>query len=140
MGLASSTEDYAELSDVLGAGELSLKGEKAPETTYSKIPFFALKYKAKKATNAKTVQQCQNLCSGNKVCKSFSFSVRKRDCFVQDGARVQWTLHLLFKACEPQKAKLGWRDESDEPIPRFCWVDVSGQRLDKVQGTFQGKL
>jgi len=110
--LASSTEDYAELSDVLGAGEASLSewhNINKPETAaYSKIPFFALKHKAKKATNAKTVKQCQSLCSGNKGCKSFSFSVRKRDCLWSTTA-LAFNGHFTFysKRANPKKPMKG---------------------------------
>jgi|ERR1711907_813155 len=133
--LASSTEDYAELSDVLGAGELSLKGEKAPETTYSKIPFFALKYKAKKATNAKTVQQCQNLCSGNKVCKSFSFSVRKRDCLLSKTA-LAFNGHFTFysKRANPKKPNSDGGMNPMSPYRDFVGLMYQGKDWTRYKG------
>merc|ERR1711907_169768 len=133
--LASSTEDYAELSDVLGAGELSLKGEKAPETTYSKIPFFALKYKAKKATNAKTVQQCQNLCSGNKVCKSFSFSVRKRDCLLSKTA-LAFNGHFTFysKRANPKKPDSDGGINPMSPYRDFVGLMYQGKDWTRYKG------
>merc|ERR1712199_87395 len=75
--LASSDRDFAELSDVLSAeNEASLDGAPA---SYSKIPFFALKHKAQ-STKAKSTSDCQLVCSQQKKCKSFSFSLKRKNC------------------------------------------------------------
>jgi len=83
--LASSDRDYAELSDALAAEEQVL----AP--TFSKIPFFALRHKAKSA-KAKKMADCQHICDhkpnkGKNACRSFSYSVRKAECL--------WSPHKL---------------------------------------------
>jgi len=84
--LASSTADYAEVSDMLSAEDMRGGVAKVPtiiggpKPSYYKIPFFVLKAGSTKVIKAKKASDCEDACTQRKACKSYSFSVIKQDC------------------------------------------------------------
>lgn len=113
--LASSDRDFAELSDVLSAEDVTGL-EKGPHpASYSKIPFFALKYKAKRASQAKVASDCQLVCSQRKACKSFSFSVKKKDCLWSKEALAFNGLFTFFT----KRTSKGKKGSGDNRMSRY---------------------
>jgi len=77
--------DYAEVSDMLSAEDVGGVAKVptvigGPKPSYYKIPFFVLKAGSTKVIKAKKASDCEEACTQRKACKSYSFSVIKRDC------------------------------------------------------------